>query len=79
MTCRKIVSGGNWVDPKVGGAMPSFAGTDSEMIAELIAEYGPEGSRYTGGKPAVDDGGIDLSARTADTEWDVGRSIPEPA
>ena len=39
--------GGGWFAPQPGGCMPSFDGVDSEMIAGLIAEYGPEGSRYT--------------------------------
>ncbi len=44
---REITSGGSWKAPGPGGALPAFAGMDSEMIAGLIAEYGPEGSRYT--------------------------------
>ena len=51
VTCRKPIQSGNWIEPQLGGAMPSFDGMDSEMIADLIREYGPEGSRYTGGKP----------------------------
>ena len=39
---------GSWVLPKWGGAMPSFENIDQEMIARLVAEYGPEGSRHTG-------------------------------
>ena len=38
---------GEWVEPAAGGCMPSFEGSDSEMIAGLIAKIGPEGSRYT--------------------------------
>ena len=45
---REITAGGTWKVPKPGGALPAFAGVDSEMVAGLIAEYGPEGSRYTG-------------------------------
>ena len=45
---REITNGGTWKAPRPGGALPAFAGMDSEMIAGLIAEYGPEGSRYTG-------------------------------
>ncbi len=49
--------GGRWVAPQPGGCMPSFEGIDREMIARLIAEYGPEGSRYTkGGGHRSDDG-----------------------
>ena len=44
----KITQGETWKAPKPGGALPAFAGIDSEMIAGVIAEYGPEGSRYTG-------------------------------
>ena len=36
-----------------GDALPAFAGMDSEMIAGLIAEYGPEGNRYTGNAPST--------------------------
>ncbi|MXW87452.1 MAG: hypothetical protein F4103_10025 [Boseongicola sp. SB0673_bin_14] len=39
---------GSWASPKLGGAMPSFEGMDGEMIENLIAEYGAEGSRHTG-------------------------------
>ena len=42
---REVSSGGTWKAPRPGGALPAFAGMDSEMIAGLIAEYGPEGSR----------------------------------
>ena len=42
------VGQGSWVSPKWGGAMPSLEDIDREMIARLIAEYGPEGSRHTG-------------------------------
>ena len=45
---RKITSGGNWRTPGPGGELPAFAGIDREMIAGLIAECRPEGSRYTG-------------------------------
>ena len=38
---------GHWIRPRPSGALPSFEGADSEMIAGLIAEYGPEGSRFT--------------------------------
>ena len=48
VTDREITDGGTWKSPRPGGALPAFAGMDSEMIAGLIAEYGPEGSRYTG-------------------------------
>ncbi|MDE0303422.1 MAG: hypothetical protein OXI87_00850 [Albidovulum sp.] len=48
VTIREIANGGTWKAPMPGGALPAFAGMDSEMIAGLIAEYGPEGSRYTG-------------------------------
>ena len=41
-----------------GGALPAFAGMDSEMIAGMIAEHGPEGSRHTGkAAKAVPDSG----------------------
>ena len=50
---REITSGGSWKAPGPGGALPAFAGMDSEMIAGLIAEYGPEGSRYTGNAPST--------------------------
>ena len=46
---RKIASGGDWRAPRPGGALPAFEGIDNEMIARLIAEFGPEGSRYTAG------------------------------
>ncbi len=50
---REFTSGGSWKAPGPGGALPAFAGMDCEMIAGLIAEYGPEGSRYTGDAPAT--------------------------
>ena len=48
VTAREITSGGTWMVPRRGGALPAFAGMDSEMIAGLIAEHGRDGSRYTG-------------------------------
>ena len=45
---RGITSGGNWKAPRPGGALPSFEGIESEMIAGLIAEHGPEGNLHTG-------------------------------
>ena len=48
VTARKISSGGIWMATKPGGALPAFAGIDSEMIAGLAAEHGPLGSRHTG-------------------------------
>ena len=48
VVAREITQGGAWKAPEPGGALPAFADADSEMIAGLIAEYGPEGSRYTG-------------------------------
>ncbi|MCY4139723.1 MAG: hypothetical protein OXF56_15850 [Rhodobacteraceae bacterium] len=42
---RAVTTGGHWATPQPGGGMPSFEGVDSEMIAGLIEEYGPEGSR----------------------------------
>lgn len=66
VTSREPVPMGedSWVSPEPGGALPAPAGTDDEMIANLIAEYGPEGSRYTGtpeaAKPSQDgDDGTD--------------------
>ena len=50
---REITPGGTWKAPVPGGALPAFAGADSEMIAGLIAEYGLEGSRYTGSPAEV--------------------------
>jgi len=46
---RAVEPVGSWVAPLPGGCMPSFQGIDREMIAGLIAEYGPEGSRHTKG------------------------------
>ena len=48
VTTRELKSGGTWMAPMPGGALPAFAGMDSEMIAGLIAEHGPEGIRHTG-------------------------------
>ncbi len=48
---RELVDGGRWITPRPGGALPSFDGIDSEMIAGLVAEYGPEGSNLTGSRP----------------------------
>ncbi len=62
---REITSGGSWKAPRPGGALPAFAGMDSEMIAGLIAEYGPEGSRYTG--------------ETADVGQERGGGVKDPA
>ena len=45
---REPAAGGAWKPPMPGGALPAFAGMDSEMIAGLIAEHGLEGSRHTG-------------------------------
>ena len=53
VVAREITQSGAWKAPKPGGALPAFAGVDSEMIAGLIAEYGPEGSRYTGSPAEV--------------------------
>lgn len=51
VAAREITPGGTWKAPELGGALPAIAGADSEMIAGLIAEYGPEGSRFTGPPP----------------------------
>ena len=62
VTAREIGSGGTWLAPTPGGALPAFAGMDSEMIAGLIAEYGPEGSRHTGmAVKAGPDSGVGLA------------------
>ena len=45
------VPGSTWMLPRMGGALPSFTGIDDEMTAGLIAEFGPEGSRFTGAAP----------------------------
>ena len=50
MTGRESEKGGRWVAPHRGGALPAFEGIDGEMIAGLISEYGPDGSRHTGTK-----------------------------
>ena len=50
VTDWEITNVGTWKAPRFGGALPAFPGMDSEMIAGLIAEYGPEGSRYTGAR-----------------------------
>ena len=49
LTARESRPGGIWIAPMPGGALPAFAGMDSEMIAGLIAEFGPEGSRHAAG------------------------------
>ncbi len=70
VTSREIKSGGTWIVPMPGGALPGFAGMDSEMIAE----HGPEGSRHTGeGAMAGPDSGIGLDG-PAETD---GRDGPE--
>ena len=75
VTSREILSGGTWMAPRPGGALPAFAGMDSEMIAGLIAEYGPEGSRYTGMAPTAAQGQSD---RGLDSQPDaVKRDQPE--
>ena len=56
LLAREITAGGTWRAPRPGGALPAFAGTDSEMVARLIAEYGLEGSRFTGEAPAAETG-----------------------
>ena len=43
---RDTERSGDWIAPSPGGCMPSFKGDDSEMIAGLIAEFGPDGSRH---------------------------------
>lgn len=53
VTDRKIKEAGYWKAPRAGGALPAFADMDSEMIAGLIAEYGPEGCHHTGNPSAV--------------------------
>ena len=74
VTAREITSGGTWIAPMPGGALPAFAGMDSEMIAGLIAEHGPEGSRHTGkAAKAVPDGGAGPDG-PAETD---GRDGPE--
>ena len=56
---REFTSRGNWKAPGPGGALPAFAGMDSEMIAGLTAELGPEGSRCTGQSPPFSGSGRD--------------------
>ena len=67
---RAITAGGSWKAPGPGGAMPAVAGMDSEMIAGLIAEYGPEGRRYTGDAPPAARAEDDRTARR------MGRGAP---
>ncbi len=43
VTDRNIIPFGTWQAPRPGGALPTFEGTDSEMIAGLISEYGLQG------------------------------------
>ena len=52
MLSREPAFGGRWTAPRTGGCMPSFEGIDSEMIAGLIEEFGPEGSKFTSGPAA---------------------------
>ena len=47
VVCRDDAQEGIWKAPRPGGALPAFKGADDRMIAGLIAEYGPEGSRHT--------------------------------
>ena len=37
------IEGGSWIQPELGGALPTFEGIDDQMVANLIAEYGKEG------------------------------------
>ena len=50
LTGRDLEKGGRWTAPRRGGALPAFEGLDSEMVAGLITEFGPGGSRHTGAK-----------------------------
>ena len=71
VVAREIAQGGVWKALKPGGVLPAFAGIDSEMIAGLIAEYGPEGSRCTG-SPTVE-----VLEDSASSPFDIPE-IPSP-
>ena len=76
---REITSDGSWKAPGPGGALPAFAGMDCEMIAGLIAEYGPEGRRYTAKAPATASPGrnpVDNPSAGADTPDGTSGSDP---
>ena len=75
---RGITSGGKWKAPRPGGALPSFEGIDSEMIAGLIAQYGLEGSRHTGPAPPSPQTGGDTQGIERDSGHDDPFGIPDP-
>ncbi len=58
------VEAGRWIPPVRGGAMPSFAGMDGEMIEGLVAEYGVEGSRHAASPAHPAKGGARLQSLT---------------
>ncbi len=75
VTAREVSSGGTWMAPRPGGALPAFASMDSEMIAGLIAEYGLEGSRYTGTASLADQEQRDSELNSSADE--IRRKEPE--
>lgn len=75
---REIVAGERWKAPELGGALPTFDGIDSEMIAGLIAQCGLEGSRYTGLAPPSPRAGSDAQRTERESGYDDPFGIPDP-
>ena len=75
---REIVTGERWKAPELGGALPTFDGIDSEMIAGLIAQFGLEGSRYTGSVPTSSETDNDANRIERNIEHADPFEIPDP-
>ena len=75
---RETVAGERWKTPMAGGALPTFDGIDSEMIAGVIAQYGLEGSRHTGPAPQSPRTGNDAQRTEPHGEHDDPFGIPDP-
>ena len=64
------IEGGSWIQPELGGALPTFEGIDDQLVANLIAEYGKEGIQ------PIDS--IEPQAKNDVVEDDNPFDIPDP-
>ena len=64
------IEGGSWIQPELGGALPTFEGIDDQMVANLIAEYGKEGIQP--------DDSIEPQKNQDDVEGDNPFDLPDP-
>ncbi len=64
------IEGGSWIQPELGGALPTFEGIDDQMVTTLIAEYGEEGIQPTES--------IEPQANQNVVEGDNPVDIPDP-